>query len=108
MQIAAEGKENTQIADALGISRQKAGRWREHDAKAGLAGLLRDKPGRGCPARITAQPKTALVRRTLEEPCAEATQWSTRSMAKASGMGATKACNILAKVQQARSVLPIL
>jgi transposase len=44
---AAEGETNEQIAVVLGITRQKAARWRARVAEGGRAGLEQDAPGRG-------------------------------------------------------------
>ncbi len=41
---AAEGLENQQIGLELGISRQKAGRWRDRYAEQGLSGIEKDAP----------------------------------------------------------------
>jgi transposase len=87
--LASQGQTNEQIAAALGISRQKAGRWRDRFAADGMAGIVQDKPGRGRKAVITAKQKEAVVRRTIEQVPAGQTHWSTRTMAKASGLGAT-------------------
>ncbi len=85
--LASEGKTNEQIADALGLTRQKAGRWRDRFATDGMAGILEDKPSRGRKLVITAKQREAVVRRTIEEVPAGQTHWSTRTMAEASGLG---------------------
>ena len=45
---AADGLENQQIGKVMGITRQKAGRWRQRYAERGLAGIEKDasRPGR--------------------------------------------------------------
>jgi hypothetical protein len=49
--MASEGKQNQNIAEALGIGRVKASRWRNNRyAQSGLAGIERDLP-RGAPPR---------------------------------------------------------
>jgi transposase len=87
--LAFEGQTNEQIGAALGITRQKAGRWRDRFAVDGMAGILQDKPGRGRKPVITTKQKEAVVRRTIEQVPAGQTHWSTRTMAEASGLGAT-------------------
>jgi transposase len=87
--LASEGQTNEQIGTALGITRQKAGRWRDRFAADGMAGILQDKPGRGRKPVITTKQKEAVVRRTIEQVPAGQTHWSTRTMAEASGLGAT-------------------
>jgi len=84
--LAAEGMTDTQIGESEAVSRQKAARWRARYREEGLAGLLKDKPGRGRPARIKPEEKAEVVRRTLEETPEMATEWSTRRMARESGM----------------------
>jgi transposase len=83
---AAEGLTDMAISAREGVSRQKAARWRKRYLEAGLAGLLKDKPGRGRPATIKPERKAEVVRRTLEGTPEMATEWSTRRMAKESGM----------------------
>ncbi len=36
-----------QLAEVMGISRQKAGRWRDRHAADGLAGITKDAPRPG-------------------------------------------------------------
>ena len=45
--LAAAGKTNQQIAAVLGISRQKAGRWRLRFVEKGRRGIEEEEPGRG-------------------------------------------------------------
>ena len=74
------------VARRAGISRPAVWRWQLRFAEAGVDGLLRDKtrkPGK-------APTPDAVVRRvvalTCAEPPGEATQWTGRAMAKASGL----------------------
>ena len=87
--LASEGKTNGQIGAELGMSRQKAGRWRERYLDGGLAGLAQDRPGRGRKPMISAQQRAAVVRKTTGPPPSTQTHWSRRTMAKATGLGAT-------------------
>lgn len=87
--LASEGRNNGEIAEHLGITRQKAGRWRERFAAQRFAGIEQDQPGRGRKATITAQQRAAVVRKTTQKNPAKQTHWSTRTMAKATGLGAT-------------------
>ena len=63
-------------------------RWRDRYAEAGVAGLLRDgsRPGRK-PALSEATVR-GIVELTLRERPPQATHWSTRSMAQATGISA--------------------
>lgn len=83
---AADGLENQAIAQELGISRQKAGRWRERYAKLGLAGIEKDAPRPGRKRKIDQAQRTAVVRKTLRERPQGQTHWSRSSMAAATGL----------------------
>lgn len=50
---AADGMTNSQIGQAMGISRFKSGRWRDRYAESGLAGIEKDAPRPGRTPRIT-------------------------------------------------------
>jgi len=45
--LAADGRENQDIAAQLGITRQKAGRWRSRYAEQGLPGIEKDRTASG-------------------------------------------------------------
>ena len=47
--LAAEGRQDAQIAEQLSLPRQKAARWRKRFLALGLAGLEKDAPGRAGP-----------------------------------------------------------
>jgi len=85
---AAEGLNNSEIADALGVTRQTARMWRKRFAKHRLDGLS-DEPRCGAPRKIGDDKIEAIVVKTLEEKPKGATHWSTRDMAKASGVSAS-------------------
>jgi transposase len=81
--LAAAGKQDLEIAAEIGISNQKAARWRKRFLEMGLPGLEKDAPR---PGRTPSIPKTTVERvielTTLEKPH-NATHWSTRTMAAA-------------------------
>src|SRR3954465_9340008 len=52
--LAAEGWKDKQIADELGVSEDKAARWRKRFLCLGLSGLAKDAPRLGRPRTITA------------------------------------------------------
>jgi transposase len=83
---AADGLENQEIGSALGISRQKAGRWRDRYAERGLAGIETDAPRPGRKRRIDDRQRAAVVRRTLKEKPEGHTHWSRSTMAAATGL----------------------
>lgn len=86
--LASEGRQDKEIGDALGITRQKAGRWRQRFLQLGIAGLKRDAPRPGRKRVISAGKIEEIVTRTLQETPATATHWSTRTMSAVSGVSA--------------------
>jgi transposase len=84
--LAADGKQDLEIAAEIGISNQKAARWRKRFLQLGLAGLEKDAPRPGRTPTITAAKVREVVRKTTQEKPANATQWSTRTMAEAAGL----------------------
>src|SRR5881397_3878848 len=82
---AADGKSSTEIAAELGCTRSTVGRWRGRFARQGLDGL-HDEPRPGRPRTISDQDVERVIVKTLEEQPRDATHWSTRSMAAATGM----------------------
>jgi transposase len=83
--LAADGLNNCAIADELGISRLTAGLWRQRFAKKRFDGLD-DEPRCGAPRKIGDEKIAEVVTKTLETLPADATHWSTRSMARTSGV----------------------
>ena len=84
--LAADDLENQEIAAAMGISRQKAGRWRSRYASRGLAGIEKDAPRPGRLPRISAAQRADVVRRTLHETPEGQTHWSRATMARETGL----------------------
>jgi transposase len=82
---AAEGLASTEIAAELGCTRGTVGRWRGRFAARGFDGL-HDEPRPGKPRSISDEDVERVVVKTLEEQPANATHWSTRSLAQATGM----------------------
>jgi transposase len=82
---AADGMNNCEIADRVGVTRQTVRTWRERFAEHRLDGLD-DEPRCGAPRKIGDDRIEAIVVKTLETKPADATHWSTRGMAKASGV----------------------
>lgn len=84
--LASEGLENIQIASRLGITRQKAGRWRDRYANSGLAGIEQDAPRPGRGRLIEEATVKEVIRKTLEEKPDKATHWSRSRMSAATGL----------------------
>jgi transposase len=82
---AAEGRSSTEIAAELGCTGSTVGRWRGRFARRGIDGL-HDEPRPGKPRSISDEDVERVIVKTLEERPANATHWSTRSMAAATGM----------------------
>jgi transposase len=90
---AAEGAQSKEIAERLGCTTQTVGRWRGRFAARGLDGL-HDEPRPGQPRKITDEEIERVIVKTLEEKPADATHWSTRSMAAATGLNQTAVSRI--------------
>ena len=84
--LAAAGKQNKEIASELGITPEKASRWRKRYLKLGLVGLEKDAPRPGRKPKITAKLIAEVIRKTTQETPPNATHWSTRSMAAVMGI----------------------
>jgi len=83
---AADAMEDQEIARLLGISRQKAARWRKRYVVMGLAGIEKDAPRPGRKRRIDDAARAAVVRKTLRQTPKGYTHWSRSTMAKATGL----------------------
>jgi transposase len=84
---AAEGKTNETIAAELHTSKPTVGRWRSRFAARRTVGIVKDASRPGRTPAITAETMTQIVQKTTQEKPENATHWSTRSMAKAIGVG---------------------
>lgn len=73
------------IGSKIDMREQTVLKWRSRFLVRRLAGL-RDKPRPGIKRKITDQKVAEVVRRTLEDKPPDATHWSLRSMAAASGI----------------------
>src|SRR2546425_5670143 len=85
---AAGGRSSTEIAAELACTGNTVGRWRSRFARRGIDGL-HDEPRPGKPRSIGDDDVERVIVKTLEEQPANATHWSTRSMAAATGMSQT-------------------
>lgn len=86
--LSASGMSNTDVAEKVGVTKQVVGNWRKRFLARRLDGLL-DEPRPGAPRKITDEDVERVITLTLEGRPADATHWSTRSMAKASGLTQT-------------------
>ena len=89
--LSADRVGTAEIMRRTGLSKPSVWRWQERYIEAGVDGLLRDRTR---PSRVPPldQGKVAeVIRRTLEEPPpGEATHWTVRAMARASGVSPAK------------------
>lgn len=81
----ADGLSNTQVARELQVANQTVCKWRSRYIERGPAGLL-DEPRCGAPRTVSDEKVEEVLTATLEEMPRDATHWSTRSMAKRSGL----------------------
>lgn len=84
--LAAQGLENIEIAEQLGITRQKVARWRKRYLEDRLKGIENDAPRPGRNRKISDADIREVVRKTLEETPDKATHWSRSSMAQTAGL----------------------
>ncbi len=83
---AADGRENRDIAAELGCTRRTVGTWRNRFADDRLAGIERDAPRGGRTPAVRGAKEAEILRLTTQETPPNATQWSTRTLAKAVGV----------------------
>jgi transposase len=81
----ADGGSNTAVAAELGIAAATVGKWRRRFIAHRLDGLT-DEPRPGAPRQISDEQVEQVMTATLEEMPANATHWSTRSMAAKAGV----------------------
>ena len=83
--LCASGMTNTAVAERLTITKQTVGKWRRRFVQERIDGLF-DEARPGTPRRISDKDVEKVVTLTLESTPKNATHWSTRSMAKRSGL----------------------
>lgn len=86
---AADGLENQQIAQRMGMTPEKVARWRNRFLQGGVAALDKDAPRPGRTRTIGDGRVKKVVKMTLRQKPANATHWSTRTMAAAAGISET-------------------
>ena len=84
--LAAEGRQDKEIAATMKITPKKVSRWRGRFLTLGLAGLQRDASRPGRTPKITASLVRRVVNLTTRQSPPNATHWSTRTMARAVGI----------------------
>jgi len=81
----AEGLDNQAVAKKVRCSKGMVGKWRGRFLKARLEGLY-DEPRPGAPRKVTDDQVERVVIQTLESTPRGQTHWSTRGLAKATGL----------------------
>ena len=81
----AEGTQNKDVAARLGVNPMTVSKWRRRFVEHRLDGLL-DEPRSGAPRTIEDARIEAVIVATLETTPPDATHWSSRGMAHASGL----------------------
>jgi transposase len=86
---AAAGIPNAQLARDLATTKSSVLKWRGRYRDGGLEGILEDLPRSGRHKTISAEKEAAIVQATLHTKPAQATHWSTRSMAEVQSVSDT-------------------
>jgi len=102
--LAAEGRENWQIAADLQLDPAKVGRWRKRFALDGLSGIEKDLPRGGRPPTRRTALTRKIVEMTTQSRPSNATHWSTRTLAKATGASQS----MISRVWRANNLKPHL
>ena len=89
----AEPGSNVEIGRRLGVSDDTVRKWRSRFGERRLDGL-HDEPRPGKPRTISDEDVERVIVKTLEQKPKNATHWSTRSMAEATGMNQTAVSRI--------------
>jgi len=84
--LVAAGKQDKEIAHALHLTSKKVSRWRKRFLQWGLVGLQKDAPRPGRTPTINPRLIKRVVEMTTRQKPANATHWSTRTMARATGI----------------------
>lgn len=82
----AAGVPTKAIVDQLKTTHPTVSRWRRRYEEQGVPGLCKDAPRRGRKPRISEAEVAEVITRTLHSTPINATQWSTRTMAAATGL----------------------
>lgn len=89
----AEGSDNKAVAARQRVTQQTVSKWRARFVEHRLDGLL-DAPRPGAPRTIDDARVDAVIAKTLESAPTGATHWSTRTMARETGMTQTAVSRI--------------
>jgi transposase len=99
---AADGKPGHVIAEEVGVTRPTVQRWLDRYEQEGITALQEDRPRSGRPKKLTPEQEEQLVQKTLTTSPPTGTHWSTRLMAKETGLQPT----LVARVWRAHGIRP--
>ncbi len=97
--LAADGFDNHEIGEMLGVGRVQVGRWRDRYAKGGFKAIEQDLPRGGRTPKVD---PAEIVRLTTQTKPQAATQWSTRTLAPVAGVSDTT----IQRIWKARGLKP--
>ncbi len=83
---AVRGLKNREIAEQLGVTPETVGLWRSRFAKKGVGGLTKDLPRGGRKPTKRTRVESRIIRMTTQTEPANATHWSTRTLAEHLGV----------------------
>ena len=84
--LAAQGLQNKEIAELLGVGRVQVARWRQRYLESGIEGIERDLSRGAPPVKVDVK---HLVELTTQSKPDSATHWSTRTLAEELGVAAS-------------------
>ncbi len=96
---AAEGMTNAAIAEELATDRECVGRWRKRFAESRIKGIEHDAPRSGRKKSIPSSTVKKVIRLATSKTAPNATHWSTRSLARATGISFKSVHRILQSQQ---------
>ena len=83
---AARGLENREIAAELSVTPETVGRWRSRFAEKSVEGITKDLPRGGRKPTKRSKVEGRIIRMTTQKKPANATHWSTRTLAEKLGV----------------------
>jgi transposase len=84
----ADGQANNVVAEQFGVTPKTIGKWRARFTQQRPDGLA-DEPRPGAPRRVTDDVTGRVLAKTLDGRPTNASRWTTRSMARATGLSQT-------------------
>jgi transposase len=101
--VCQQDRSNREIGREVRATAQTVGKWRRRFQRSRLDGLL-DEPRPGAPRTISDEQVERVVAKTLHEKPRAATHWSSRTMAKATGLSQSAVVRIWTPLSCSRTV----